>query len=292
MPTSTLAGALRCATPRHATNRPVLLVAGTGLTPDQSWSWNYEAVLPGLGYPTCTVAMPDAALGDIQVASEYVVYAADSVAARYHARIDILGHSQGGIEPRWALRWWPGLRRKVAHDVGLASPNHGIYAADACADAGNCWPAVWQMAEGSHFLAALNSGSEAPGPTSYTTVYSLTDDLVQPVLPTATAALAPAANVADIAVQSVCPGRVVNHGGLLADAATYAVVLDALNHPGPARAGRIPLSVCSTATMPGVSPAAAVAGDAGVYTNAAHAFEAHPGVTSEPPLAPYASPSR
>jgi hypothetical protein len=91
------------------------------------------------------------------------------IVARWGSSVDVVGHSQGGIEPRWALRWWPGMRSMVAHYIGLASPNHGIDAADVCAGSGNCGPAVWQMAQGSRLLAALNRGSEAPGPTSYTT---------------------------------------------------------------------------------------------------------------------------
>ena len=266
----------------------MLLVHGTGLTPAQSWEWNYGAVLPRLGHPTCTVALPDAALGDIQVASEYVVHAVDTMAARWNTAVAVIGHSQGGIEPRWALRWWPALRRKVADYIGIASPNHGIVAADLCAGSGNCWPAVWQMAQDSQLLRALNGGSEAPGPTSYTNVFSLTDELVQPAVPAPTSALAGGRNVANIAVQEVCPGRAVNHAGLLADAAVFAVVLDALGHDGPASARRIPLDVCAQAFMPGVSADSAAAGNASVYTNAGQAFAAHDGVPAEPPLAAYA----
>jgi triacylglycerol esterase/lipase EstA (alpha/beta hydrolase family) len=290
VPQAALARALMCAAPSagHGVHRPVLLVHGTGLTPAQSWDWNYGAVLPDAGYPTCTVALPQAALGDIQVASEYVVFAVDSMAARWRSPIDVIGHSQGGIEPRWALRWWPGLRPKVDHYIGLASPNHGIVAADVCADSGNCWPAVWQMAQGSRFLRALNSVTEAPGPTSYTNIYSQTDDLVQPALVDPTAALADGSNVASIAVQSVCPGRYVNHGGMLVDAVVNALVLDALGHDGPARAARIPLETCASAFMPGVAASAALIGNAEVYTNAIQAFSAHRGVSQEPALAPYA----
>jgi hypothetical protein len=42
--------------------------------------------------------------------------------------------------------------------------------------------------------------------------------------------------------------------------------------------------------MPYVSPAQVAAGNALLYGNAAAAFAAHPGVTSEPPLKPYAQP--
>ncbi|MGH9062092.1 MAG: esterase/lipase family protein, partial [Acidimicrobiales bacterium] len=290
VPASVLATSVSCTSPAADANghRPILLVHGTGLTPAESWAWNYGAVLPRAGYPTCTVALPQAALGDMQLASEFVVYAVDMMAVRWRSRVDVIGHSQGGIEPRWALRWWPGLRLKVDDYIGLASPNHGIYAADACTDSGNCWPAVWQMAHGSHFLTALNHGLEAAGPTSYTNIYSQTDDLVQPALVDPTAALSGGSNVANIAVQSVCPGRYVNHGGMLADAVVYALVIDAVTHLGPARRVRIPTSVCAQAFMPGVPAVTAVTGNANVYTSAAQAFAAHVGVHQEPPLAPYA----
>src|SRR5205823_12901620 len=110
-PRAQLAAALRCpATFSHPEHAPVLLVHGTGLTPDESWSWNYGKVLPAQGYDTCTVALPDSALGDIQVASEYVVYAIERIHAITGRRVDVIGHSQGGLEPRWAVRWWAGAR--------------------------------------------------------------------------------------------------------------------------------------------------------------------------------------
>ena len=138
-------------------------------------------------------------------------------------------------------------------------------------------------------MGALNRVTEAPGPTSYTDIYSQTDDLVQPAVVDPTAALRAGPNAANVAVQAVCPGRYVNHGGMLADALVYALVMDALNHRGPASPARIPVADCTQAFMPGVSPAAAIAGNAAVYTSAASAFSAHPGVHSEPPLAPYAT---
>jgi hypothetical protein len=42
--------------------------------------------------------------------------------------------------------------------------------------------------------------------------------------------------------------------------------------------------------MPGASAADAIGGNAELCTAAAQAFAAHPGVTAEPPLAPYAAP--
>ncbi|MBV9411464.1 MAG: lipase [Acidimicrobiia bacterium] len=288
VPVRDLSKALSCHPFTHPRRDPVLLVHGTGLNAEQSWAWNYERVLPTVGFDVCAVTLPAHALGDIQVASEYVVYAIRQMAATAHRRVSVIGHSQGGLEPRWALRWWPDIPGLVSHYVGLASPNHGIVAADACVASGNCWPAVWQFAHGSKFLAALNRGGETPGATQYTAVYSLTDELVQPALPTPTAALAPAPNASSIAVQDVCPGRPVNHISMLDDAVVYAVVMRALGSSNPVRARQISPSVCTQTTMHGVTVAQAVVGNATTYADAAVSFSQESGVHAEPPLKSYA----
>jgi len=283
VPRAQLAAALSC--PAHldrSAHEPVLLVHGTGLNADESWAWNYAKTLPALGWAACAVTLPDKALGDIQVASEYVVYAIRRMAALSHRRVDVVTHSQGGMEGRWAVRWWTSARDDVDDLVLIASPNHGITAADLCADSGNCWPAVWQMRTGSAFLTALNRGDETPGAVSYTNVYSLTDELVEP------STTVPLAGASNVAVQSICPGRPVHHGGLLDDAVAGALVLDALSHPGGADPARVSVAVCAQAFMPGVTAADAVMGNAILYSHAAQAFSEHPGVTAEPPLAPYA----
>jgi triacylglycerol lipase len=281
VPRAELAAALTC--PPHldsAAHRAVLLVHGTGLNADESWSWNFARTLPALGRPPCTVTLPDKALGDIQVASEYVVYAIRRIAALSGRRVDVITHSQGGMEGRWAVRWWASARRRVDDLVLLASPNHGIAAADLCADSGDCWPAVWQMRTGSAFLTALDR-DESPAGVSVTNVYSQTDELVEP------STTVPTAGASNVALQSICPGRPVHHAGLLADAVSGALVLDALSHPGGADPARIGPAVCAQALMPGTDPATVAAGNAVLYSHAAHAFADHPGVSAEPPLAPY-----
>jgi triacylglycerol esterase/lipase EstA (alpha/beta hydrolase family) len=283
VPRDKLAAALTCPSAfTHPAHEPVLLVHGTGLDAEESWSWNYAKVLPAVGFDTCAVTLPEDALGDIQVATEYVVYAVERIRARSGRRVDVITHSQGGMEGRWAVRWWAGARNAVDDLVLLASPNHGIAAADLCAGSGNCWPAVWQMATASRFLAALNRGDETPGTVAYTNVYSRTDELVQPQ------STVPLAGASNVAVQDVCP-RPVHHGGLLDDAPTYALVLDALTHAGGADAQRIDPATCAQPFAPGISAADALAGNAMLYSDAAQAFSAHDGVPAEPPLKPYAN---
>ena len=283
VPGGALKAALQCpASFTHRSHGPVLLVHGTGLNADESWAWNYERALPPSGFDWCAVTLPDRALGDIQVSSEYVAWAVKRMYTRTQRRVAIITHSQGGMEGRWALRWWSTARADTADLIDLASPNHSIYAANACAGSGNCWPAVWQMASGSHFLKALNSVSETPGRVSYTQIYSQTDELVEP------SSTAPLKGGANIAIQSICPGRVVHHGGLLSDPVVWELTLDALTHPGPANPGRIDRGACLQTAMPYVNEAEVVTGNAFLYTRAALAFFQHPGVRAEPALKPYA----
>jgi triacylglycerol esterase/lipase EstA (alpha/beta hydrolase family) len=225
----------------------VLLVHGTGATPGENWGSNYAAVLPKLGYDVCTVALPGRALGDIQVSAEYVVYAIRAMFTTYGKKVDILGHSQGPLEPRWALKWWPGLRVQVDHVVMMAAPNHGTAIASGALA---CSQACLQMRPGSRFLAALNAGDETPDGPFYTSIYSLTDELVQPAAPQPTSALVGAENVL---MQDVCPGRVVEHVQFAVDAAVFAVVMDAFTHPGsPTDVSRVDRSVCSQTWMAGI----------------------------------------
>lgn len=286
-PPSALGAALECpARFAHPDRPPVLLVHGTGITPEESWSWNYAKALPADGYDVCTVRLPDRALGDIQVSTEYVVSAIERVRALAGRRVAVITHSQGGMEGRWAVRWWHAARTAVDDLVDLASPNHGIAAADGCAGSGNCWPAVWQMRTGSAFLRALNAPDETPGHVSYSQLYSQTDELVEP---SSTAPLAgDPATTANVAVQDLCPARPIHHAGVLEDPVVYALTLDALAHPGPANPARVDRGLCLSALMPTVTPVDAITGNAFLYSQAGLAFAAHPGTTAEPALRPYA----
>ena len=136
VPGRLLRAALRC-TPEVATNprEPILLIPGTTLTPEANFSWNYERALTALKLPYCTVELPNHAMSDIQVAAEYVVYALrkmSSFEGKARARkVQIIGYSQGGMVPRWALRFWPDTRNLVDDDVGLDASNHGTVTAES-----------------------------------------------------------------------------------------------------------------------------------------------------------------
>jgi pimeloyl-ACP methyl ester carboxylesterase len=253
-PVAAMQAALHCpAAFVHTDHGPVLLVHGTGATGAENWGWNYARALPADGFDVCTVDLPGRAWGDIQVSSEYVVHAVRTMVAATGRRVDIVGHSQGGLEARWAVRWWPDVRADVDDLVTLGTPHHGVVDPDVvgvpCPVP--CLPAsLWQMRQGSRFLTALNSGDETPGDVSYTSIWSATDELVQVMsLGAPTSVLDGGSN---LMVQDVCPGRPVEHVGLAVDAVTFALVVDALTHPGGSDRARFDPTSCLQIGIPGL----------------------------------------
>lgn len=288
VPRAKLAAALDCPKTFARSGRaPVLLVHGTSVTAEENWGWTYARALPAAGFDVCTVSLPDYAFVDVQMTSEYVVHAIRTMARTAKRKISVVGLSQGVLQPRWAIKWWPDIRTLLDDYVGMAGTNHGsVFGNAACVS--ECLPALWQQyarSEGyraaPRFLTALNAGDETPGRLSYTSVYSLTDPIIQPV---PTAALDGASN---IAVQDICPGRVVEHVQSAWDAAYYAVVLDALTHRGPADPTRIDPEVCAQVAMPGVDALDAMARTAVLYGVISQRQASHPKVAQEPPTAAY-----
>ncbi len=274
-----------CTAPLRPGARSVLLVHGTSVTPEENWAWSWELTLPAEGFATCTVRLPDYAFVDIQESSEYVVHALRRMAEATGNKVSIVGISQGGLEPRWAIRWWPDVRDQVDDLVMLATPNHGgPFANLVCTEP--CLPALWQQSEGSAFLTTLNEGDETPGGVSYTSIYSLTDWVIQPAAPVPTARLEGAVN---LAVQEFCPGRPVDHIQHAFDAAVYALAMDALRHPGPLDTSRVDPAVCLEDVMPGVDPVDAWTRLAEVYVLAGQRQSSYEHkVDAEPPLRDYA----
>lgn len=277
----------------HATREPVLLLPGTATTPRTDFSWNYEPALTRAGIPWCAVELPGNALGDIQVAAEYVVHGIRTLRARSGHRIGIVGHSQGGMIGRWALRWWPDTRRMVADLVGNAPSNHGTIDAQAfgleCATVG-CAPAIVQQRNDSAFIRALNSRQETFAGVDYTVNYSAYDEIV---VPATGAQLRGPGHVANTRIQDVCPADLSEHLAIgTFDNTAWALTLDALTHPGPADPARLNrLAVCTHPLMPGVDPASLPADLASAGAALGAAIVADRSVRTEPKLACYVTAS-
>jgi hypothetical protein len=258
VPASKLQASLSCEpSVRNASVEPVLLNPATGVTAEQNYSWNWEIALQELGIPWCAYTAPYHTLGDIPTSGEYLVYAIRTMYAMAHRKIAIMGHSQGGMSMRWALRFWPDTRAMVDDVIGFSGSNHGTTVGGPAICLSGCPPADWQQFAGSNFIQALNSYDETFPGISYTEIYTHTDEVVQPNNgPHPSAALFTGGGaITNVATQQICPLDVDEH--LLVgtvDPVAYALAVDALTHPGPADPARIPSSVCSLLYMPGVNP--------------------------------------
>jgi len=286
-----LAKALGCSEGGVAGARvtPVLLVQGTGATAKDNWSWTYEPALTQLGIPWCHVDLPGQATGDVQRAGEYVVAAVRFMHRAAGRRVAVIGHSQGGMVPRWALRWWPDVRRMVDDVIGFAPSNHGTTQA-SCSTGEPCSPAGWQQMDEANFIKALNSRAETFGGVSYTNIVTRRDETVLPIESSFLSAAAGGGRVTNVATQDICPADPYEHLLIgLVDPVAYALAIDALTHDGPADVSRVDPLVCAQVFHPGINPVTAPIDGAA----AAASFASYQAATvpAEPPLACYTTAS-
>src|SRR5688572_20368209 len=250
VPEAELASTLECHSPiENAERDAILLVPGTTVHPRTNFGIAWTPAFEALGYPYCWVVTPQAGMEDIQVSSEHVVHAIREVHRRSGRQVDILGHSQGGTNPRWALRWWPDTRAMVDDYIGIAPSAHGGKAvSDMCSD-GDCAPALWQQTYMSNFVRAMNSGGETFPGIDYTVAWTAYDEFLTP--PESTTIN----GATNIKLQDMCPADTSEHVAIgTHDAVTYAIAMDALNHDGPADPARLDRAVCDQAFAPYVDP--------------------------------------
>lgn len=250
---ATLKAAFHCSGKiANASRKPIMLSTGTFGT-----GGDLHGVLQGAfdkyRHPVCYVDYPDFTTADVQDSVQYLVFGLRKMARLAGRPVAVYGISQGGLLPRIALTYWPGLRRKVTDVIAVAGTQHGttVVLGGLCSSTSPCPPALWQQAAGSNFLKALNrQRDETPGRTAWTTVRTLDDEVVQPQTGKhPTSALKGAAN---LVIQAVCPGRHATHVGAVFDSVSFAALVDAVGHKGPARASRLPDDVCSHKYAPGL----------------------------------------
>lgn len=306
-----LDAALHCTGFTHPDKPAVLLVHGTFTNGREQYEWSYIPLLDARGYDVCVVTYPDRGLGDQQISAEYVVNALRRMRAQSGRKVAMVGHSQGASMPRWALKWWPSARNAVDDFVLQAGPNHGTVIADPPAllsslglplppmAPGGPMPlpeAFRQFSPNSLFTQAVNRGDETPGDVDYTSLYGLTDELVQPAMPVPTAALEYGLSnphVTNILLQDVCPQEIVDHVTIgTTDPLSFGLMLDAISHPGPADFQRAGGTALCTNVPIIADPALASAGAQALMTilqnDAANGLPDTHLSTAEPPLKPYA----
>ncbi|NNN20924.1 MAG: alpha/beta fold hydrolase [Acidimicrobiales bacterium] len=165
-------------------------------------------------------------LGDIAQSAGQLSTFVDQVLSSTGAKqVDIVGHSQGGMMPRYYMKFLSGAA-KVNTLVGLAPSNHGTTLANPTTlqQLGLTQPAWAEQWTYSSFITNLNaSGDTVAGPT-YVVIETSDDEIVQPY----TSAFLSGANVTNILVQNQCPSDNTGHIGLPYDSVALQDVMDAL----------------------------------------------------------------
>lgn len=291
---------------------PVLFVPGTGAYGGANFANNLRKLLTGSSFADPVwVNVPDAMFADAQINSEYIAYAINYISALQGSvanprKIAVISWSQGGLDTQWVLKYWPSTR-KIVQDFLPVSPDfHGTIFANALCLSPNsetnllCDPSVIQQERTSNYVQQLrkNGGDHSYVPT--TTFYSgLFDEIVEPQQGEAASAFLPSsgpnAPVSNNEVQSVCAlqpgGSFYGHAGVLFNPLTYALIVDALTHPGTTgQVSRIDRqAVCSDYAAPGLDLDDVLA-TTGLIAVAGVGLLAYPDKRiTEPPLKSYAT---
>lgn len=155
------------------------------------------------------------------------------------AKVSMVGHSQGGMMPRYYIKFLGGDR--VVEDlIGIAPSNHGTSVVGdpsnpiSGAALGALCPACLEQAAGSTFLKRLNSGDETPGRVSYTQITTKYDEVV---VPHTSGYLDRGPRTTNVTLQDACPNDFAEHLFIPMSKTAIGWVLDALAHNGPARKG-------------------------------------------------------
>ncbi|MEI5672725.1 MULTISPECIES: esterase/lipase family protein [unclassified Nocardioides] len=215
--------------PSAARPVPVVLVHGT-FGDRQHLLEPLSATLAGRGWCVFSLDYGNRGTGDVAAsAAELKRYVDRVLAATGAARVSLVGHSQGGMMPRYFIKNLGGAA--VVDDlVGLAPSNHGTTLVPQGWSVPFC-VACDQQAAGSPFLTALNAGDETPGDVSYTQVTTRYDEVV---VPHTSGHLAAGPQVTNLTVQDACPLDLSEHVLIPTSRASIAWTVDALSHAGPA----------------------------------------------------------
>ncbi len=232
--------------PSAAHPRPVVLVHGTFADMADSWQ-ALSPLLVNNGY--CVFALNYGAadgsdalgvygIGDIAQSAQQLATFVDQVLSATGAnQVDIVGHSQGGMMPRYYIKYLGGS--SLVHTlVGLAPSNNGTtidgltavagYLPDANQFVGAACTACAQQKVGSSFLENLNAGGDTVAGVNYTVIESRYDEVVTPY----TSAFLSGPDVTNITLQDQCS---LDFGEHLSMPYDHIADIDVLNALDPAQ---------------------------------------------------------
>ncbi|MEU5363545.1 alpha/beta fold hydrolase [Streptomyces sp. NPDC005925] len=232
--------------PSAAHPRPVVLVHGTLGNSVDNWL-GLAPYLKGRGY--CVYSLDYGVLDGVPLfhglgpvdksARELSAFVDRVLAATGAAEADLVGHSQGGMMPRYYLKFLGGAG-KVNALVGLAPSNHGTTmfgltqllpyfpgAEDLLTEA---TPALADQIAGSALLTRLNEGGDTVPGVNYTVIATKYDEVVTPYR----SQFLNGPNVRNVVLQDLCSADLSEHVAIgLTDRVAFHEVNNALD---PARA--------------------------------------------------------
>ncbi len=212
---------------------PVVIVHGT-FGDRKSLLDDLSAAMVGEGFCVFSLDYGNRGTEDIRKsARELKRFVAKVRAATGAAKVSMVGHSQGGMMPRYYIKFLGGATY-VDDLVGLSPSNHGTSVTGSgspgSATGGFC-PACTQQAAGSPFLTRLNAGDETPGDVSYTQITTRYDEVV---VPYTSAYLAEGPRTTNVTIQDSCPADTAEHVLIPMSRTAIQWVLDAVTREGPA----------------------------------------------------------
>ncbi|WP_326691415.1 MULTISPECIES: alpha/beta fold hydrolase [unclassified Streptomyces] len=234
--------------PSTAHPRPVVLVHGTFGNSVDNWV-GLAPYLVERGYCVFSLdygQLPGKpffhGLGPIEESAKQLGTYVDKVRqATGTQKVDLVGHSQGGMMPRQYLKFGGGAE-KVNALVGIAPSNHGttLSGLTKLADqfppvgdvVGDIGPALLQQMEGSDFLKKLNAGGDTVPGVKYTVIATKYDEVVTPYK----SQFLDGPGVKNVTLQDLCPVNVSEHLAIaLADRMAFHETANALDpaHASP-----------------------------------------------------------
>ena len=234
--------------PSAAHPYPVVLVNGTFANMNDNWQAaapllsNHGYCVFAFNYGGAYASDPVQGTGEIAAsAQQLAAFVSKVLSATGAAKVDLVGHSQGGMMPRYYINFLGGSA-VVDKLVALAPSNYGTTLNGLVTLANmfdtlaginglvspTCTACVEQES-GSPFLAKLNATPTVPA-VQYTVIESTGDEVVTPY----TNAFLPAApNVTNITVNDQCSADHTDHVEIAADPVALADVLNALDPAHP-----------------------------------------------------------
>ncbi|MCP2193889.1 Lipase (class 2) [Williamsia deligens] len=237
---------------RPSTRHPVPVVLAHGTLFNRTIDWQALApLLKNQGYcvyalnygqqPSSTyLGFPGASTtggtGPIEQSARQLAAFVDRVkSSTGAAKVDIVGHSQGGTMPRHYLKFLDGAR-SVDQLIGLSPSNHGTTVLGLSSIPGvpealrlGLGTAIRQQIVGSDFLRRLNAGGDMVPGVRYTVIETRHDEVVTPY----TAAFLTGPGVTNITLQDGCPQDYTDHLAITYDRLALSHVLHALDPSYP-----------------------------------------------------------